>query len=219
MCGRFSLIEEIQTLQKIFQFEFTSEFQPRYNIAPSQMILAVVSERNKRIGKYMKWGFIPYWAKDEKMAYKLINARGETIDTKNTFRNAFRKRRCLILADGYYEWKQTEHGKKPIRFIRKDQKPFAFAGLWEVWTKENKPITTCTIITTESNELTKDVHHRMPVILHEHAYDFWLDPKNEQTNDLKQLLRPYPAEWMEKYEVSPLVNSPKNDDPSLIEPI
>lgn len=219
MCGRFSLTEDIHSLQQFFQFEFAGDVQPRYNIAPGQMILTVVADKNKRIGKYMKWGFIPYWSKDEKIAYKLINARGETIDTKNTFKNAFKKRRCLILADGYYEWKQTEHWKKPMRFIRQDRKPFAFAGLWEVWTKDQTPITTCTIITTKPNMLAGEVHDRMPVILPENAYDFWLDPKNNQTTDLKELLKPYPAEFMEKYEVSPSVNSPKNDDPELIKPI
>lgn len=219
MCGRFSLTDEIYRLQDQFQFEFNGEYEPRYNIAPGQLILAVGSNGQRRKGNMLKWGLIPYWAKDEKIGYKMINARAESIDEKPSFKHAFKKRRCLILADGFYEWKKTDSVKQPFRFIMKDQKPFAFAGLWETWKKDGKPVHSCTIITTTSNEIIKDVHDRMPVILPENLYDLWLDPEYENTQHLKTLLTPYPAEKMDKYPVSTLVNSAKNETPECILPL
>ena len=219
MCGRFTLTDEIINLQAAFQFENLEETIPRYNISPGQNILTVVSNKTSRLGKNMKWGLVPNWAGDEKIGYKMINARAETIDSKPSFKHAFRRRRCLILADGFYEWKKTAEGKQPYRFVMKDHKAFAFAGLWETWTKGKKPLVTCTIITTGPNEVTKDVHDRMPVILPEHTYDTWLNPSFDDINELKKLLAPYPADEMEKYEVSTLVNAAKNDSPELISPL
>lgn len=219
MCGRFTLTDEIINLQSHFQFEYYEETVPRYNIAPGQDILTIVSDGKNRIGSNMKWGFVPYWAEDKKIGYKMINARAETIETKPSFKHSFRRKRCLILADGFYEWKKTADGKQPYRFVMKDGKTFAFAGLWESWHKGNEQLVSCTIITTGPNELTSDVHNRMPVILPQHTYDTWLNPKFEDVGELKMLLKPYPAQEMDKYEVSTLVNAAKNDHPELISPL
>ncbi|SFA71777.1 MULTISPECIES: SOS response-associated peptidase [unclassified Bacillus (in: firmicutes)] len=219
MCGRFSIAEELIRLQLQFQFEFSEELTPRYNVAPSQKVLTVVDNGGQRTGKQMKWGLVPSWATDVKIGYKMINARAEGVDIKPSFKNAFKSRRCLILADGFYEWKVTENGKQPYRFIMKNHKPFAMAGLWETWAKGDEPLTTCTIITTEPNDVTRYVHDRMPVILKEEDYDKWLDPKFSLTSELKSLLVPYTAEEMDKYAVSTLINSPKNDLAELLSPL
>lgn len=219
MCGRFTLTDNIVQLQAFFEFHFNEEMTPRYNVAPGQNILTIVSDGTARTGKNMKWGLIPSWAKDEKIGYKMINARGETLEEMPSFKHAFQRRRCLIAADGFYEWKKTDSGKQPYRFVMKDRKPFAFAGIWETWTKGSQLLTTCTIITTGPNDVTKDVHDRMPVILPADTYEAWLDPKFQQIKELKELFRPYPAEKMEKYAVSTLVNSAKNELPDLITPV
>lgn len=219
MCGRFTLTDELIQLQDQFQFEFNGEYTPRYNIAPGQMILAVGSNGQRRKGNMLKWGLIPYWAKNEKIGYKMINARAESIDEKPSFKHVFKKRRCLILADGFYEWKKTEDGKQPYRFVLKNKKTFAFAGLWETWRKGDKPVHSCTIITTTPNEVTKDVHDRMPVILPAETHDLWLDPSYEDIQQLKSLLLPFPGEEMEKYPVSTLVNSASNESAQCMAPL
>ncbi|MGA5691375.1 SOS response-associated peptidase [Cytobacillus pseudoceanisediminis] len=220
MCGRFSLAEDISVLQQYFDFEISEEISPRFNIAPSQRILTVISDGQDRRAGTMKWGLVPSWAKDEKIGYKMINARAEGIDEKPSFKHAFRRRRCLIISDGFYEWKKHEDGnKQPYRFIMKDKRPFAFAGLWETWKKGKQPLHTCTIITTTPNEVTEDVHDRMPVILHQDSYDLWMNPKNDDTEHLKSLLVPYPADEMDLYPVSTLVNSPKNDLAEILAPL
>lgn len=220
MCGRFSLTEEIYNLKRQFEFEFLEEFGPRYNIAPSQMVLAIGQNKGARKGAYLKWGLVPYWAADPKIGYKMINARSEGIDEKPSFKQPFKQRRCLILSDGFYEWKKIGKEKHPYRFVMKDHKPFALAGLYDVWKKEGQPaLTTCTIITTTPNRVTEDVHDRMPVILKKEDYDKWLDPNNQDTSLLKSLLTPYAAEEMMKYEISSLVNSPRNEDPNILQAI
>ncbi len=220
MCGRFSLTEDISALQQYFDFEISEEFSARYNIAPSQRILTVISDGHERRAGTMKWGLVPFWAKDEKIGYKMINARAEGIDEKPSFKHAFKRRRCLVVADGFYEWKKQEDGnKQPYRFIMRDKKPFAFAGLWETWKKGEQPLHSCTIITTTPNEVTEDVHDRMPVILHQDSYDLWLNPKNDDTEHLKSLLVPYPANEMDLYPVSTMVNSQKNDIADILTPL
>jgi putative SOS response-associated peptidase YedK len=199
--------------------EFMEELQPRYNIAPTQSVLTVVQEKGKRIGKTMRWGLIPFWAKDVKIGYKMINARAETIDEKPMYKGLFKKQRCLILADGFYEWKKTGNEKHPYRFQMISGKPFAFAGLWDRWSNGDQSFITCSIITTTPNEITKEVHDRMPVILPPDAYQMWLEPDMKDTDYLKSLLQPYPADEMDAYEISTLVNSPKNDNPSILKPI
>lgn len=219
MCGRFTLTDEILHLQEQFEFEFEGDFEPRYNIAPSQQVLAVGSNGFRRKGNMLRWGLVPHWAKDEKIGYKMINARAESLDEKPSFRQAFQNHRCLILADGFYEWQKTEKGKQPYRFVMKDRKPFALAGLDDVWKRDGKTLFTCTIITTIPNDVTRDVHDRMPVILPPDGYDRWITPNYESVTNLKSLLVPYPAEEMEKYPVSSLVNSPKNEMVDCMFPI
>jgi putative SOS response-associated peptidase YedK len=219
LCGRFTLTEGIHELQSQFNFSFWEETAPRYNIAPSQNVLAVAAGKDGRRAAELKWGLIPFWAKDPKIGYKMINARSEGIESKPSFRNAFRQRRCLILADGFYEWKKTADGKQPYRFILKGGMPFAFAGLWERWEGQDAPIFSCTIITTGPNSVTEKVHDRMPVILKSSDYDTWLNHSETDLGKLKGLLAPYPSEEMEAYPVSTLVNSPKNELAELISPL
>ncbi|MFC0274658.1 SOS response-associated peptidase [Metabacillus herbersteinensis] len=219
MCGRFSLATDIGLLQEQFDFDFNDGLNLRYNIAPSQNILVLGSNGNRRVGTTMKWGLVPSWANDTKIGYKMINARGETIDEKASFKNSFRSKRCLVLSDGFYEWKKDEKGKQPYRFVMKDRKPFVMAGLWERWDKGETPLFTCTVITTTPNDITKNVHDRMPVILPEDKYDTWINREMNDTNYLKSLLVPYPAEEMVLFQVSTLVNSPKNDVEACLEPI
>ncbi|MEW4220984.1 SOS response-associated peptidase [Rossellomorea marisflavi] len=219
MCGRFSLIESVHELQQQFEFELSADLQPRFNIAPSQEVFSIISDGKKRRGGTLRWGLVPHWAKEAKIGYKMINARAEGIDEKPSFREPFRKKRCLIIADGFYEWKKVDDRKQPYRFIMKDRKPFAFAGLWETWKKGDAPLHTCTIITTTPNAVTEDIHDRMPVILKREDYDRWLDPSNQAVDKLKSLLVPYSAEEMELYPVSELVNSPKNDVADVLSPL
>lgn len=222
MCGRFVRKTDKEELQKRFGFDDPQGvlLKPRYNIAPSQMHPVVMIEHDHRILKLMKWGLVPFWAKDEKIGYKMINARSEGIESKPSFRDPLKKRRCLVLADGFYEWKKVDAKTKVPYFIKlKSGEPFAFAGLWDRWDKEGEPLETFTIITTDNNELMAPIHNRMPVILHEKDEAVWLDPELKDPTKLLPLLKPYPSEEMELYEVSTAVNSPKNDVPECVSPI
>lgn len=219
MCGRYSLTTSLNKLQEKFSFNTSAELPVRYNIAPSQSVLTVISDENKRTGKLMKWGLVPSWSKDSKIGNRMINARAESVNEKISFKEPFKRRRCLILADGFYEWKKDNKAKQPIRFQLKEREPFAFAGLFDIWNKGEESIISCTIITTKANDLTKKVHDRMPVILTSDNYDNWLDPKINDKEYLKSLLLPYPSDHMEAYPVSSLVNSPKNDIPEVLEPM
>lgn len=217
MCGRYSLTADAEELAR--RFEFASDWRdlvPRYNIAPTQQVLAVVGGDDRRAG-LMRWGLIPHWAKERKSGRPLINARAETVAERPAFRAAFRRRRCLVLADGFYEWQQTGGGKRPMRIVLESGEPFAFAGLWSVWTDpEGRRIPSCAIITTEANELVRPIHERMPVILPADAEAFWLDAEVDDPGALGSLLTPYPIEEMDVYEVSSLVNSAANDGPEVI---
>ena len=188
-------------------------FRPRFNIAPTQGVLTVIKEGPENTGQFMKWGLIPFWAKDPSIGNRMINARAETVVEKPSFRQAFQKRRCLVIADGFYEWKVVPGGKIPMRIALKSGEPVGFAGLWETWKNpEGDTVQSCTIITTASNAIMEPIHNRMPVILPREAEDVWLDvsvPSN--SGELRELLVPYSAAEMEAYEVSTLVNSPKND--------
>ncbi|MED4970777.1 SOS response-associated peptidase [Parageobacillus toebii] len=219
MCGRFSLTADIAQLQALFGFVYAGTIPLRFNIAPSQQVLTVMEEDGARIGKMMKWGLVPSWVNDPKIGWKMINARAETVDEKASFRRALKRRRCLILADGFYEWKKEGEKKIPYRFTLQNEQPFAFAGLWETWDKQGEMLYTCTIITTKANELVGTIHDRMPVILPQEWHDAWLDTKLEDTDYIKSLLQPYPAEEMKMYEVSTIVNSPKNDVADCIKPV
>lgn len=221
MCGRFTLTVNPAELQDAFSnYTFPSKFAPRFNIAPSQPILAIPNNGLNKADFFI-WGLIPMWAKDPTIGNRLINARGETIAEKPSFRGSFKHKRCLILADGFYEWKSAA-GKKtktPYFIHMKDRTPFAFAGLWDAWeSPDGSSIKTCTIITTEPNELMGNLHNRMPVILHARDYGKWLDASPQTPEKLLPLIKPYPADTMSAYPVSMLVNKPSNDSPELVVP-
>ena len=224
MCGRITLTTDKDDLQSRFGYVNPSGdlFTPRYNIAPSQNCPVVTVNEDKRVLIMMRWGLVPFWAKDVKSGYNLINAKAETLKEKASFRTPFKKKRCLVLADGFYEWTHSEKkgAKQPYRFVLKNRQPFAFAGLWDEWSNpEGEKLLTFTIITTTANELMESIHDRMPVILHEKDEGIWLDPQLADTDKLSQLLKPYSSKEMEAYKVSTFVNSPKNNGPKCIEPV
>lgn len=222
MCGRFTLTVDAHQIREAFPWvTVPEELQPRYNMAPSQPI-AVIPNDGKNELTYYSWGLVPFWAKDPSIGNRMINARAETLDEKPSFKNAFRRRRCLVLADGFYEWK-AEPGTKtktPMYIHLKDQRPFTFAGLWERWNPpDGSELLSCTIITTEPNQLVADLHNRMPVILPEDKYTLWLETGEVDTKELKSILVPYPPEEMSYYPVSTYVNNPANESPICIESI
>ena len=220
MCGRFTLTSNMDDLQGRFGFEARDlVFRPSYNIAPTQLVLAVTTD-GQRQAELMRWGLVPFWAKDIKIGYRMINAVGETAATKPAFRAAFKKRRCLILADGFFEWRKDGKEKIPTYIFLKSQEPFAFAGLWETWkSPAGETVKSCTILTTKPNEFMEPIHNRMPVILSGETEALWLDPMTEEPDVLQPLIQPAPAELMESRIVSSLVNSPKNNSPECVVPI
>jgi len=220
MCGRFTLTADVSELQSSFPWvNIPPGLSPRYNIAPTQPVAVVPNDGKNQLDFY-NWGLIPSWAKDADIGSRMINARAETLAEKPSFRAAFRRRRCLVLADGFYEWRKGAAGQKTPMFIRlASGKPFAFAGLWEFWNAlDGSSVLSCTIITTQPNSLLQTIHNRMPVILAESAYPQWLDPGEGDLGRLSALLAPYPAEEMAAFPVSPLVNNPRNESPELIQP-
>jgi putative SOS response-associated peptidase YedK len=222
MCGRFTLTADTNAIRDAVPGVNIHEgLQARYNIAPTQPVAVVANDGNNRLD-YFVWGLIPSWAKDPSIGSRLINARAETLAEKPSFRTAFRRRRCLVLADGFYEWKQAKNGrgKTPMYIRLESGKPFAFAGLWENWNSaDGSQILSCTIITTQPNSLMEEIHNRMPVILPKEAYSTWLEPGEKKPESLADLLVPYPAEKMIAYPVSTLVNSPQNDIAQCITPL
>ena len=209
MCGRFTLRDPNRI--KLAHIDYLRDEDliiPRYNIAPSQNVLTV---REDREAAFLQWGLIPYWSKEPK---GIINARVETIEQKASFSDSFQKRRCLILADGFYEWERNGKISQPYYFQMKDGAPFAFAGIWDNWKSERSTITSCAIITTTANELLAEIHHRMPVILGAESYDLWLTGR---TPDAKSLLTPFPASEMTSHRVSRDVNDTKIDDAHLVQ--
>lgn len=221
MCGRFTLTLSAAEIEARYGVSVPVGYKPRYNVAPTQEILALLADGQSRRLDVFRWGLIPHWAKDAKIGNKLINARAETLFEKPSFRDAVKKRRCLVIADGFYEWRETERGKKTPVYVRfKSQKPFGFAGLWEFWNSpEGQTIRTCTIVTTEPNELLKPIHNRMPVIVPRELEELWLDPSPKAQEELECVLRPYRIEELELFDVSPLVNLPSNDGPECIQRI
>ena len=221
MCGRYTLTSGLAILQRRFGFSAEQmKLEPRYNLAPGQDAPLVTCEEKKTL-RLMRWGLVPSWAKQASSGYKMINARAETLPQKASFRKPFRERRCLVLADGFYEWRKGEgKGKKtPIRFVLPSREPFAFAGLWDIWKKTDGTLVySFTIITTQANDLPRPVHDRMPVILRPEDEDLWLDPNLKDVTRLTPLLTPYAANALEAYDVSTIVNSPKNDVPECIQP-
>ncbi len=221
MCGRYTLTTPVGTLAE--EFGITGplpEVWPSYNVAPTQQVVTVLAEDGMRKLEMLRWGLIPPWADDPEIGSRMINARSETVAEKPSFRRAFKERRCLIPADGFYEWQRTDTGKQPYYVRKKDGRPFAFAGLWESWKNpEDSEIRSCTILTTDANELVGGIHHRMPVILPPEDYEVWLDSSIREADPLLPLLEPYPPGDMEAYPVSRFVNKPSNDEARCIEPV
>ncbi len=222
MCGRFTRKENMQLLAEQLGLKVLPPLYPRYNIAPSQLVACVRTnpEIRQRECKELKWGLVPSWAKDVSIGNKLINARGETVAEKPAFRKAFKHQRCLVLADGFYEWKREGKTKQPYYIRFKDHRLFAFAGLWERWEKnETDPLESCALITTGPNTVMEPIHNRMPVILASKYYDEWLDPSLHAVERFNALLRPFPSQEMEAYPVRQIVNNPRNDQPECVMPI
>lgn len=217
MCGRFTLSQPNNAIASAFNIAQIPPLEPRYNIAPTQLIPSIVSAPGgEKQLQMLRWGLIPSWAKDAKIGAKLINARAETVSEKPSFKAAFKRRRCLIIADGFYEWQRQEKQKQPYYFRLQNAQLFAFAGLWEQWKSPDEDIiNSCTILTTEANDLLRPIHDRMPVILESKDYGLWLDSEAQQPQ-LQQLLRPYQADLMTSYTVSTKVNNPKNNTPECI---
>ena len=217
MCGRFALYTSFQSIKEYADIlAELEELEANYNVAPGQKIPIILRKNDGNYLELLKWGLIPFWAKDPQIGYKMINTRAETINEKPSFKYAFQKRRCLVPANGFYEWRKKD--KQPFYIHLKDRELFTFAGIWENWkSPEGKYIQTCSIITTSANDTLEKIHNRMPVILPKNSEMDWLS--NEDQNELKNLLRPYPAEEISFFKVSHNVNSVKNNQPELINPI
>jgi putative SOS response-associated peptidase YedK len=219
MCGRYMLTSPIEALRQLFLFEERPNLPPRYNVAPTQEV-PIVRRRQEGSGRELimaRWGLVPHWADDLAIGNRLINARAETIDRLPAFHDAYRRRRCLVPADGFFEWRKDGKLRQPLLVRRRDRAPFAMAGLFERWRQpDGETLRSCTIVTCKPNELVAEVHDRMPVILDPDDHAAWLDP---EAVDGRTLLQPCPAEWLEALEVSRRLNSPKHDDPACIEPL
>ncbi|RNB79041.1 SOS response-associated peptidase [Brevibacillus panacihumi] len=221
MCGRFTFVVSPDEIMERFELDsIPFDLPPRYNIAPGQNIPAIIEDKGQRRIGQLRWGLVPSWASDAKGGYKMINARAETLTEKPAFRRLFERKRCIIPADGFYEWQQRPSGKQPMRIMMRNGEPFAFAGLFDTWSSpEGEKIHTCTIITTRPNEVLKDIHDRMPVILRQEDEEIWLDRERYDASLLQSLLVPYDPDQMRAYPVPAMVGSPKNDMPECIQEI
>lgn len=221
MCGRYTLSAPGDEIALLFGLDDVPQVAPRYNLAPTQeaAVVRVLSPGGPRRLDLLKWGLIPYWAKEAAIGNRLINARAETIAEKPAFKASFKKKRCLVVTDGFYEWKKEGTGKQPYLIHREDGKPFAFAGLWSSWRnpESGDTVETYTILTTEPNDLLRPLHNRMPVILDKPSFEEWLDPKQEDTGKLQPLLAPAPVQGFEAYPVSRAVNNPIHDAPDCVQ--
>ncbi len=222
MCGRFTLRTPANLLVQQFALDFQGELTPRYNIAPTQSVPVIRLDQERRQLVPLRWGLVPFWSKEPSAGGRMINARGETVATKPAFRQAFQRRRCLVPADGYLEWRREGKQKQPYYIRMRDEQPFAMAGLWERWrgdgsSGEQTTLETFTVITTESNDLTREIHDRMPVILGPNDYQKWLCPDFQETSELVEMLQPYDSNEMRMDAVSTRVNSVRNDDPECLE--
>jgi putative SOS response-associated peptidase YedK len=211
----------VEVLHQFFPLFDLADVEPRYNIAPTQMVIAMRHLPRAARPEFvrLRWGLVPAWADDVKIGPRMINARAETAGDKQAFRSAFRDRRCLILADGFYEWQKTAGRKQPYYIRMAEGKPFAFAGLWERWHKGDEPVESCTILTTDANDLVRPLHDRMPVILDPADYAPWLDPTRHDGAELQQLLRPFPSEKLTTYPVGTQVNNARFEDKSCVRPL
>ncbi len=221
MCGRFTLHSSLKQIEETFKVEHSDvTVLPSYNVAPTQYVLTVVQRDGRNVLEAMRWGLIPFWAKDPKVGNRMINARADRVSESSSFKRPLKSQRCLVVADGFYEWRNTG-GKKIPQFIHlKSKQPFGFAGLYDTWTApDGEPLTSCTIITTDANPLVRPIHDRMPVIIPRRQHKLWLDPENHDLSKLVALLAPYDADAMDAYAVSPAVNRPANNSPECIAPL
>lgn len=221
MCGRFIMEADPDELRRAFKLDqINASVTPSYNIAPTQTVVTVVQRDGQNVLEAMRWGLIPVWAKDMGVGAKMINARAETIADKASFKRPLKSQRCLIVANGFYEWPKHGASKTPVFIHCKAKGPFGFAGLYDTWKSPGgDKLVSCTIITTAANDLMQPFHDRMPVILPKKDYTFWLDPSNQDLDKLVALLQPYPADKMLAYSVSPLVNSIRNNSRDCIQPV
>lgn len=219
MCGRFTLRTSPESIASLFEGLDVPDFPPDWNIAPSRNVATVRQASSRNEFAFLRWGLVPFWSNDPKIGNRLINARCETVHEKPAFRAAFKKRRCLILADGFYEWQKTAGGKQPMYIQKRDGKPFGIAGLWESNDRCGEPVETCAIITTHANEMMAPIHDRMPVILDERDHLQWLNPDEKDLEQIRSLLRPADDGVLMAWPVSTAVNKPTFNDPSCIERI
>jgi len=225
MCGRFSLSITPEVLAKLFELDETPDLDPRFNIAPNQAVAAILRGREeaRRTLRLLRWGLIPFWAKDPGLGARMINTRSETVAEKPAFRQAFAQQRCLVPATGFFEWQEREQDKQPFFIRMRDESCFALAGLWQRWEgqdhRKGEVIESCSLLTTTANDLIRPIHHRMPVILRPEDHDLWLDPAVKDKEQLQHLLLPFEAAALEAYPVSRRVNRPDHDAPDCIEPM
>ncbi len=219
MCGRFSFATPSEVVEEVFGVDASSLGGPRYNIAPTQQVAVVRWREGRRQLAWVQWGLIPGWAKERSIGARLINARAETAAEKPAFRGAFKARRCLVPADGFYEWVRQGTGKQPYFITFQDGRPFAFAGLWELWSGGGEAVESCTLLTTAPNQVVAPLHDRMPAILPPEHWPLWLDPEVRDPRAVQPLLRPHPPQGMVAWPVSTRVNSPRFDDPACRQPL
>jgi len=227
MCGRYALVNGKEVfltgsqMMKMRELGQAFKLLPRYNASPTQMMPVIYIREGELVVQPMQWWLVPHWSKDGKVNFSTFNAKSETLEQSKLFSPYFKGSRCLIPAEAFYEWKKiSDKEKQPICIRMRDEKPFMFAGLFSIWkNKQGEEFPTFTIITTEPNELLKDIHHRMPVILHGKDYAQWLDPDNKDTGELRKLLVPYPASKMKAYPVSKMVSNSRNDSPGCWTPV
>ncbi|HEX6593014.1 MAG TPA: SOS response-associated peptidase [Bacillota bacterium] len=220
MCGRFTLLAKEADILKEFAIERPIEgYRPSYNIAPGQNVVAIIHDGKEKRAGYLRWGLVPFWAKDEKIGNKMINARSETAHEKPSFKQLMARKRCLIIADSFYEWKKTDHGSQPKRIQLKDRNLFAFAGLWDKWEKGDKKLFTCTMLTKEADAFMKDIHHRMPIILPKDQEDDWISPYEIPPKEAQRFLQSLQTEQLTAYYVNRYVNSAQHNDEKCIAPL
>ncbi|GKU78518.1 SOS response-associated peptidase [Paenibacillus sp. L3-i20] len=219
MCGRYTITITLDELMVRYMIDETMVpfHRPKYNVAPSQQVLAIISDGTRNRMGELKWGLVPAWADDPKVGFSMINARAETAATKPAFKEPFLRKRCLLPADSFYEWKVTSQGKQPMRIVKKDRSVFSMAGLYEIWiSPSGEKLSSCTILTTRPNEVVAPIHDRMPVILQPEQESLWLDRQLQNVAILSSMLQPYPSELLEAYPVGNAVGNVRNDDPSLV---
>jgi len=220
MCGRYTLLADELEIRKAFQLhQPIADFQPSYTVAPGQKVLAIIHDGKERRAGHLQWGLVPSWAKDKKIGYKMINARSETAHEKPSFKNLIPQKRCLIVADSFYEWKKTDETNQPKRIQVKDRNLFTFAGLWDKWVQGDDVLFTCTILTKAANSFMSDIHHRMPIILPKDKEADWIRPEKLHPKDANRFLEDVEVDELTAYNVSSHVNTAKNNDAMCIEPI